>query len=96
MSNIERHFRCDQETQRGERCLRKATWKKGDEYYCTQHANHYGLYRRGGVRLGSCDNCLGAVAALERIVFVHADAPEVPAADLAEIAGEWLDSRGGQ
>lgn len=38
----------------------------------------------------------GAVDALARIVHVHSDAPDVSAADLAEIAGDWLDTHGGR
>jgi hypothetical protein len=43
---------CEQRTVRGDQCTRSATWAAPDrasgtdEYYCTQHANYYGIPRR--------------------------------------------------
>lgn len=43
--------RCEQETVRGDRCMRPATFERTErngtvERYCTQHANHYAIHRQ--------------------------------------------------
>jgi hypothetical protein len=62
--------RCDQQTRRDERCERRATWIGGDgEHYCTQHANYYGVARRGGHPIDR-----GAVDVSERELLESTDA----------------------
>lgn len=52
---------CEQDTTRGDKCSRRATWIAPatnraeraagiEEHYCTFHAHHYGIHRKRSAR----------------------------------------------